>query len=775
MSDQATTQTTTEAPSMPQPKYTPDQLPRQTSDFIAYGPSVYVMHPTEPDEQVTVRSQTLVKYYPSINISRIERSNDSVTKVHFDPASIGFSKPVYANIDPDDPLLPYIEQEFDAKRPVDIAIESLRKGKHGETKERISPFRHIHALRGAQDADGTKPQTDESFRTCRKMLVMVNGRPGRALGSNPAEWTMLATNRAGQLAPSGWKVFRFNDDWRDQGSITPKDPSGQTPSGQNPQSAAPSGPVDTEALIRAMAPGLTAVIQQAVKDEFHRRDEASEQGRPVGRGFTEGKPWDLRTSDGRPNLGSYVSSEWGDLMRWAHWHLTTGEDTDTPVYPESEQADALAKAAMECADDVQVVTYGGHGMERDRRSLSHREAVYWVKWAIRCYHPVTVEDMALDEDWRNQVIETATMRFHVQRGNVQDYLNDEAAKHKRTKDERSAKAAEEQAQSDEPQASVVNALLGTVAKRWDDLGTLTNVSNQVIERGWTGLDVSVTTTEQGVAITYPPVEGQKSGPLGDLLKSRWIAVKNAADDKGGVEPDAEKDRGADEGDRQDDSTRESGGAGEGQRADASERTTSEQPLDQTTVGFVNRLKGVTSEAHVKDLFERAEKNNFLATKIPVRENGEGLEYGTAVDQDGFQTWTAAQVLDRLASQFTKAPAAAEDDNPQGDEPEPEEAPETEASPEEEPSTSAPDPAPDAPAPTGDDAEAQRIADAVAETYTKFENGEMLAGDAEQEIEKLRAKGADADLLLRKIAVGNNKGALSGWIKSRLLRIQKASA
>lgn len=735
---------------IPAPAFRPEQLPAESNgnpQFIAYGPEERVADPDPDNPPLTVRPQVYVRYYHNIGVKRfleggVNGDREGLVTVEFDPQTVGLEKPIRAHVDADEPVLQFLRSLQANGEAASVGIETTRKKKSSETKDPIGPLRPIHGLRGAANPDGSgdhHQMMGPSGANTSNKLAMVNGRPTKHLASNAAEWRVLTNNKAGDLPPEGWKYYGSKEDWTKVGAIIP---DGNAPAPSSAQQPAAGGSMDVQALVRALGPGLTAVIQQAVSDEFAKQSaaEATEdqmKGRPRGRGFSEGKPWQVRTSDGRVNLGTYMVTNTGYSMRWAMEYLA--DDTGhSPV-----AAQDLANIVLHLADRTQADAYG-HGVEPDRCATSHREATRWVQWVITHEQPVPVADtgdvdQAVLTEWQDKVVRASTQHMAASGEVVAEYLTSRS----NAKKDAEPKATEDEPQQTGPAPHVVGALLKTATSKWTDLQVIGNVGTQVREREFSDLVVSLGTDENGgPALHYPAVEGEESGALGDVLRNRWIEVKDAQGKGGGTLTQQTPPTTVDEAVPEQDVAPTT--AAPEETPSPNEPGTPE--ADPVVEAFINRVKQTASLDQVKTLFQKAQKQNFLATRINVKEADDGsLTYDTAGTAEGFESWTAAQVLEHLRGQF---------DTPAGTD--------TPAA-----------PADTAPATDGSslDETAQQLADKATATVAKHREGELDAADARKELSALMSAANKDNLQRVEVSSSGRKGGLRSLLTHLMKNVQ----
>lgn len=715
---------------VPAAAFRPEQLPAESNgnpQFIAYGPEERVANP-DPDQQpLTVRPQVYVRYYHNIGVKMFREGGmngdrDDLVTVEFDPQTVGLEKPIRAHVDANEPVLGLLRDLHSNGQPASVAIETTRKKKSAETKEPIGPLPPIHGLRGASNPDGSgshQQMMGPSGANTSNKLAMVNGRPTKHLASNASEWRLLTSNKAGDLPPDGWKFYSDKDDWTKIGVIVP---DGVAPVTNTPSQPTAGAPLDVQSLVKALGPGLTSVIQQAVADEFAKQAaaEATEdhmKGRPRGRGFSEGKPWDVRTSDGRVNLGTYMATNAGFCMRWALDYLA---DRDEAV-GDTSNARELANTVLSLADRAQADAYG-HGAQPDRCATSHKEATRWVQWVISNENPVPADpdwpnDAEAAKAWQDTVVTAAASYMAASGEVVGDYLTNRA---NMKKNPRAETVEETEPEPSGPPAHVVGALLQTATAKWSDLQVVGNVGKQVRERGFSDLVVSLNTDgDEGTVLNYPAVDGEKSGVLSEVLRNRWTEIK----DEQVTKP-------------------EDAAPQENPAANSQQAPTPKSDPSTTVTSFINRVQQATSLDQVKGLFQKAHQQNFLATRIGVTKADDGmLVYDTTGTGEGFESWTAAQILEHLRDQFDgqSVPAA---------------------------------PADDAVGANGSPVvTAQQLADKATEAVASQRQGEVTAADARKQLTALMSSANDQNLQDVEISSEGKKGGLRSLLTHLMKTIQ----
>lgn len=754
---------------------TPDQLPNRISNFIAYGPEERAADPATGDV-ITIRPQVYLRYYPAIIVNDMKeggRSGDrqGLVTVYFDPTSVGFKEPISAHMNADDRTIPILRNSLENQVPVTIAIETQRKKKNSENGSPISSLTPIHALRGAKHPNGEgdgRTMMGPSGNNTSNRVAFVNGQGTQHIQTNPAEWKSLVNNKAGDLPPEGWRNFASGENWQEIGAAVrsggPAPAQGQAPTA--------SGAFPTPDQLGHL---IQNVVSQTFKDFAPTLADqiaaATSPRRPSGT-FDEGKPWNPRTSDGRINLGGYVVAGERWVFEWSYQYLTE----ELEIEASSEDAWSLTEVVMSMSNDVQANAYG-HGFVADRASASHREAEHWVQWAISKVHayPGVDADEETLNGWSEEVTTEATSLLVEAGRRAGDYFASVSKRDKNGAAPQSGNAKGNDGPSG-PSEKVVRAFLDVIEKGWNNSDTLRNLGAQGRANGYLALPVSMSTTDEGVHISYPPAEGEQSGPLESLLIYRLQSLDQP---EGAV--------GTDQGQPP---SQEAANAPQ-EAAPAQERPSVSQEWNSESdevASIIERLKTVSDEQSLRAIYEDAREANLTAARVFVApgQNGEVL-FGQE-GQEGFQAQSIGQVIGLMRQAFT-APissgqaeepgqakaktdkaTAQEESTPESEAPaeNPESkeqgTPDTDSAPapqEESPAESQPEDSP-AQQDTGDgESEAQRIADAAGN-----------AGSLD-EITALRAEAAEKGLSGATVMVGGTEGGLELWIKHQERRVARA--
>lgn len=454
-------------------------------------------------EPITAGSQTIIDYYKGIKVSKIQeggwknRNNSSNTppktvRVEFDPSSIGLEFDIAANIAPQDKGLDVLRQALENEETVNIAIETFRKPKNSETGEYISPLTPISALNGAKSPGG-KADMSVAKVTMTRVIAAVNGETTIEAHSDASQWASLVRNRAGNLAPEGFKVLSDPDDWTKYAVIVPTE--SHKAQVQNQQSG--GGNVDLSQI--------NAVISEAIDNKFG--DFSVEEMRRYSPKLSDGsigesQQWHTHTLRGEVSLGSYISSRYRYTYKWAVNAL--GELG-------SEKADKLTKIVMNLGLKVQSAAYGGK-YASDPILPSYAEAVQWVCFVIENTHQFTENT----DEWRNAVGSEAVK--HMQNG--RDVITPLVEAHKKpAKQNQSASApsqksnqqdnkpdqnAQDQSgQGDDQSVERLNECLEAIYKNWGNYEVIRAIYTQAKKENLLNSPVDVDTSGDQPRIVHP--------------------------------------------------------------------------------------------------------------------------------------------------------------------------------------------------------------------------------------------------------------------------------
>lgn len=522
-------------------------LPREAGKFIAYGPQERVAHPVTGDP-VTIRSQILVSYYPEIMVLQIHDGGrdgkvEGLVTVDFDPQSVPggrLTRSISGHMDDDDVTVNRLRQAFEKQIPVAVAIETQRKKKNSETRVAISPLTHIHSVRGAADASGSKSDKMQgtSGANIANRIAMVDGVGTKHLLSNPAEWAALVTNKDGSLPPDGWDNLATGDTWEEVGAAIKS--AGAPAAGSSVQGGAA---IDMNGIQQLLDATIRRVLDET---------GTSCPGRQHGK-FYEGKPWEPRTSDGRVNLGGYIVSAEKWAFTWAYKYLvdTVGEDGAA----DETEAWELADYVMQFADHVQAQAYG-RGVEVDRAATSHREATDWVKWEIEHQHPWSEHDDDV-QAWGRAVIAGAQEHLSTAGQRAGAYLaskaktppsqqkprGDNQGQAPRTEQSQETTDDAPQQQGSEPSDALVDSTLDAVRSSWTNADALGRLGGEISTKGLDALPVVPARTDDGsFALARSTKENPHARPLVGVIRHQWETLR-AAQDHGQQQPDEQPTQG----------------------------------------------------------------------------------------------------------------------------------------------------------------------------------------------------------------------------------------
>lgn len=760
---------------------TPDQLPGKVSNFIAYGAEERAADPTRDGEVITIRPQVYVCYYPGLVVQSLQeggRSGDrkGTMTVHFDPSSIGFKDPISAHMNDDDATVSILRNSLENKVPLTVAIEIQRKKKNSETGSPISPLTPIHALRGATQPNGEgdgRMMMGPSGNNTSKRVAFVNGQSTQHIQSNPAEWKSLVNNKAGDLPPEGWRNFAPGEDWTEIGAaIRAGAPMANAPQGGNSPTGAFPAPTELANLIQSavsqtlkdFAPTLANHVAQSSATLT-----SDTPGRPANK-FDEGKQWNPRTSDGRINLGGYVVAGERWVFEWAFRYLS--ESLEVEASP--EDAWTLSAAVITMASEVQSNAYG-HGFIADRTTASHREAERWVQWAIKNVH--AYPGIEADEDtlksWSDEVVTEASSLFTEAGRRAGDYFSNVT---KRDKNGAAPQAKAEKAPSG-PSEKVVRAFLDVVQKGWNDSQTIRNLGAQARDGGYLRLPVSMTADDKGdVSISYPPAEGEESGPLESLLIYRLNTLQAQANaPQGDGQAPAQEPAAEEQAPQVQEDAPEQAPV---QANSTSEQTAAPQENPQVA-SIIESLKTVSDDQSLRAIYEQVKDANLVAARVFVSQGEDGQVIFGQEGQEGFQAQSLGNVfgvMRRTMTAPTPPPAEAQ------------EAPATESTPlapaEEHSAPEANNVTEEASAPQGEAPEAQSeqapaeeapSSEDVVEGSSDAQGLADAAGSAStlDEIATIKKDAEAQGLMEVEVMGGGTEGGLGLWIKHQERRIGRA--
>ena len=720
------------------PPIDPSTLPSGTAiNFVAYGAPEPMATPD--GETVPGRPQVYVRWFDGIKIAKITdggRNGSDTVGIEFDAQSVGFTNAFSAYMNPSDPTLPLLRDAFAAGAEIQIALESVRKVKAKKSEEPISKQTPIHALRGAQH-DGSQGSMDASGQNIRNIVALVDGHPTETLTSDPSEWKYLAKNRSGELAPQGWRAVFDKDDWTKTGFIILN---------------APQGSADlNDSTINAIVTGVVEALsdQMGANGSINGSDVAREVRRGV---FTEGKPWNPRTSNGMVNLGGYLLAKNRAVFMKA-----------IAVTGDAVEAQELTQRILAVTDRVQEEAYG-HGIKADRLANSHKEAGHWVDYVIDSVHVggegpapypmyaladgATAERRTADRDaWCSMIAENAAALFKNSAQLASDYLQMVSKRGAQVEPRVEGTSQREalrgtDAPSDDntttvnPRDEAVRSLAQAIQNVWGNPRELTTIQQQLVQRQMDRAQVALQVTEDGsvsvrAVVDVQGQDGWKTGSAMDLLEYR-LSTFGAPNTEGSAQtalPPAS----------------EAAGAQPDEKVQPSDATaTTSAPATEYSAGMqemVERLRSATPDL-LQQIYADARDRNLLDERVAVYPNADGtLSYGSK-GQTGFVEQPLSAVLERLSE---KAQAASQPDQEIPPADAPSDAPEAT-------SASTPAPAPEENVET--DPTAQGYADRASE---------MLDQGRASEIEELIAEVKRKGLGAQQIVVGEMEGDLMAYL------------
>lgn len=391
--------------------------------FVAYDRNVVrVGNPTD-GTTMAVRPETWVEEYSTITIAGFqEKSSNGFDTVYitFDAASTGAPGMKHnfgASAEAGGAFAERLRAAYESGDRVYVALETRRrKCREGNKDQPIDPLTPIHTLRGAT-GDSLKGKPQETNANCYKVLVAVGSvddvadttvASAKELRSDPAEWEQLRDNRAGGLAPEGWRCIVTPDGERRGGII------------RNDQASQPSGPAASEIAAQ--------VVRMLGRENTTTSARPEPTVRPVQRlRSTEGRPWEPLNSDGRPNAGSDLAAKIRathetavELMVGA---LDSADDAASSLPDDMtlEHAWILTDTLLWMGDRVQEHVVG----RADRMARSHREAGMWVAQIARTRYPYSVDcitDDSARKGWAVRVSDAAQSDYRATYDRLCAYL-----------------------------------------------------------------------------------------------------------------------------------------------------------------------------------------------------------------------------------------------------------------------------------------------------------------------------------------------------------------
>lgn len=402
------------------------------------GPFLFVAYEKEPrhigdgatGEAIDLRPSVFVREYPHIKVAGLQAKQRGTgddafefAYVTFDAASVGpdMSQDFGAAFKRDDELFSFLQTAMQQGRPLWVAIETVRRPKGKSEGVLIPADACIQDLRGVKQG-GRKADMGLSGENCKNVLIAAGyaNEPGsvrftQELRSDPQEWGQLRRNGDNSLPPTGWRILR--------GGIVAS--SGGT-------AGAPA--VDVDAIAAAVVQRLASTPSHAPAPALapHAADSNGPAPRPVQReGYAaEGRPWDQWNSDGRGNLGSYLSQKFRASFQQAIELLA--DDVSLSASERVKRATELSEYLMGMADVVQSQAYGGS--RPDRCARSHAEAARWIRYAyselaimpgfdqLACSSE-TFADETLRAEWTQQVISCAGYLMGHEGAHMEAYLS----------------------------------------------------------------------------------------------------------------------------------------------------------------------------------------------------------------------------------------------------------------------------------------------------------------------------------------------------------------
>lgn len=757
---------------------TPEQLPNSNAQFIAYGNPTRVADPFGGDDAISVRPQVFVRYYRGIKIKELATPNEDTIHVVLDPESVGLSKGFGAYMNSDDPVVPYIREQFEAGNPVDIGLEYVRRQKAKDNKAEISPVAPIHALRGAENADGTGNNAQmmgASGNHIRAIVGLINGRRTTVTESDPREWKMLTGNRKGDLPPEGWKALRDTEDWTKIGAITPK--GGVTPTENAGAQQAQQGNVQGLDM-NVLSKVIGNEVRKGLKDygEYLMRQEDATRGTPTAHGpnsSIEGKPWNVWVNKEQLNLGSYLVAGEGYALRWSFTYLGTLDDNVLTSDAEMrwEAARELADATQKIADRVQATAYNGE-VRADRSSASFKEAVLWVRFHVETSYPFSAaEDFDYDA-WFSKVGRAATASLKEAEASAHAFISDRYPKAQQETDKQPEAPAQD---ATEDRTPVIAAYLQLLTQKWTDRDGVLALAKEAKEKGLLG--VKVWANPRDGQFSVEPFDGGQEIAIGYLTKNQYGLLSQAADAGQGREQaqepsgQAPADTHAEEPPNEEPPTAPEEQAPAPQSAPTGQRTAQHIAAD---------LARATTEDEIGASFGEARELNLLTVEISVQ-RGAGTFGITPVrpNSEGSETVTLGEVFNDLRAAIDAAQNGPQDTPAQEGAPAAPEAQDepTEAQQEAPAPTAEPDETPETPE-TPEASEAQENTSDEATTPGSDDLATQIAQRAEtattpDEIKALIAEAQEQGVSSEVVAVRGGRGPLEKFLDSRLKRAARA--
>lgn len=755
---------------------TPEQLPNGNAQFIAYGNATRVADPFGGDDAISVRPQVFVRYYRGIKIRALREPNEDTVHVVLDPESVGLEKEFGAYMNSDDPVVTYLHEQYEAGNPIDIGIEFVRRQKAKDSKAEISPLAPIHALRGAENPDGTGNNAvmmGASGNHIRAIVGLINGRRTTVTESDPREWKILTGNRKGDLPPEGWKALLDREDWSQLGAITPRD--GATASQASSEAQQPQG--GTQGLdMNALSKIISHEVRKGLKDygeHLLRQEEATRDTPSHGTSAgVEGKPWNVWVTKDQLNLGSYLVAGEGYALRWAFTYLGAINDSvlndDTEI--RWEAARELADASQKIADQVQATAYNGE-VRADRTSASFKEAVLWVRFHIETAYPFSAADDFDFDQWYSNVGRAATTSLKTAEASAFDFLaerypkaeNATASAPERPEAPRSAPSAssaqsagsaDAPAQSEGDRTPVIAAYLQLLTQGWNDRDRIFELAREAKAKGL--IDTTVYANPRDGEFSSEPFDGGREITIGHLTKRQYSLLSQAADtgDDSAQAPEPEP--------TPQEAPEEASApvAAEPEQAEAAaqagtEQAAAQQPQGKTAQHIAAALAKATTEDQIATCYTQARENNLLTSEVSVQ-HGAGHFGLTPVrpNTEGAETMQLGAVFDALR-------AAVETGQPEAQTAEPAQAPEeaTEEAP-------APQEAPQDQGPAEKQEEEKAPAQVIAER--------ALDATTPEEIAELYTEAQQQGVESETVTIRGGSGPLGSFLNSRKKRAERSA-
>lgn len=752
----------------------PEQLPNSNAQFIAYGSPERVADPFGGDDAISIRPQVFVRYYRGVKIKELRTPNPDTVNLVLDPESVGLAKEFGAYMNADDPVVPYLREQFEAGNPIDVGLEYQRRKKTKNTKANISPLVPIHALRGANDATGSGDNSTmlgAAGNNISSKVALINGRRTTVIESDPREWQILTSNRQGDLPPEGWKAVIDREDWTRVGAISPKGdalpPSGQT----NTAHSSGTGDAMQGLDMNALSKMIGHEVRKGLKDygEYLMRQDQATHGVPTSQppsSAVEGKPWNTWVNKEHLNLGSYLVSGEGHALRWAYRYLATIGDDDIIKADDLRwvAAQELADASQHIADRVQAAAYNGE-VRADRTSASFKEAVIWVRFHIEETYPFETAETFDFEQWFDKVGRAATGSLKQAETNAHTFLAERNPK--------AAQATQATPQSDTSSTGETPALdntaltdsfLQVLTQSWTDRDAILNLAREAKAKGI--LDATVWANPHDGQFATKPFDGAQEITIAYLTQNQYSLLNQAAQAAQTESATTEAAPAETTAPAAQEQTTQTDDAP--QQAPQPEQASAPQQQPQRTEQHIAAdLSRVTTEEEIAAIYTEARDLNLLMAEIWVQKNTGPLGVTPVPpNTDGAETLTLGAVFDALRAEL---------DNQSTPTPEPTEAtPEPETAeptaPAQQPDTAQEEPAQESPEPpaqqsnpTPSEGNDQSLEQDIAER--------ALTATTAEEINNLYNEAEKAGVKSATVALRGGSGPLESFLKSRLKRVR----